>query len=302
MYLKRRSNGSGYGLSLNMSSFYHGDAPDRMAEFKAIVTASFDDIGSRVALESGSRGPLRPNLLVPPVPPSSTDKRTRLSPISFLRKVKSHASSILCPHPKLDPPPPHSFVPSLPVPRRAPTPIPFANSLPRNCPNRASGKNLQAPDVLDSEPKSSFFDDDDKDENVDKRLCPPTRRISSAPARSNSRRLSSAFAAAPALFGLSSHAVSTPYLAAEKNDAVKPQSKSGLAHVCTHFASAPTLSSHVFDLLAVIQIVSETQASYEVLPPKDVIISLPSLFTITRSFPSYAIVPSSPLLHCFRRP
>ena len=280
-----------------MSSFYHGDPPDRMAEFKAIVTASFDDIGSHVALEGVSR----PSRLVPPVPPSSTDKRTRRSPISFLRKVKSHASSILCPHPKLDPPPPRSFVPSPPVPRRAPTPIPFANSLPRNCLSRASGRSLHASDVPDSEPKSSFFDDDDKDENVDKRLS-PTRRISSAPARSNSRRLSSAFAAAPALFGLSSHAVSTPYLAAEKNDVVRPEIKPGLAHVCTHFASTSTLSSHIFDLPAVIQIVSETQASYKVLPPKDDIISLPSLFTINRSFPSYAIVSSSPILNCFRRP
>jgi len=238
VYLKRRSNGSGYGLSLDMSSF------DRMAEFKAIVTASFDDIGSHVALDNISRDPLRPNRLVPPaVPPSSTDKRTRRTPLSFLRKVKSHASSILCPHPKLEPPPPHSFVPSLP--RRAPTPIPFANSLPRNFLNRASGRNPHAPVVLDSEPKSSFFDDDDNDENPDKRACPPPRRISSAPDRSNSRRLSSAFAAAPALFGLSSHAVSTTHLAAENNGVIRPEFKPGLAHVCTHFPPPP-LYPHVF--------------------------------------------------------
>jgi len=221
-----------------MSSFYHADASDRMAEFKAIVTASFDDIGSN--LDNISRDPLRPNRLVPPtVPSSSTNKCARRSPLSFLRKVKSHASSILCPHPKLDPPPPHSFVPTLP--RRAPTPIPFANSLPRNFLNRASGRNPHGPEDLDSEPKSSFFDDDDNvEDNVDKRACPPTRRISSAPARSNSRRLSSAFAAAPALLGLSSHAVSTPYLAAEKNDVVKPDFRPGLAHVCT-FPPPPPL-------------------------------------------------------------
>ena len=238
VYLKRRSNGSGYGLSLDMSSF------DQMADFKAIVTASFDDIGSHVALDHISRDPLRPNRLVPPVPPSSTDKPTRRSPLSFLRKVKSHASSILCPHPKLEPPPPHSFVPSLP--RRAPTPIPFANSLPRNFLNRASERNPHTPDVLDSEPKSSFFDDDDNDDNVDKRVYPPpARRISSAPARSNPRRLSSAIAAAPALFGLSSHAVSTTHLAAEKNDVVRPGVKPGLAHVCTRFPP-PALYPNVF--------------------------------------------------------
>jgi len=225
-----------------MSSFYHANASDRilMAEFKAIVTASFDDIGSNVALDNISRDPLRPNRLVPPtVPSSSTDKRARPSPLSFLRKVKSHASSILYPHPKLDPPPPHSFVPTLP--RRAPTPIPFANSLPRNFLNRASGRNPHGPEDLDSEPKNSFFDDDDNlnVDNVDKRACPPTRRISSAPARSNSRRLSSAFAAAPALFGLTSHAVSTPYLAAEKNDVVKPDFRPCLAHVCTYFPPPP---------------------------------------------------------------
>ena len=243
VYLKRRSNGSGYGLSLlDMSSFYHADPSDRMAEFKAIVTASFDDIGSNVALD-----PLRPNRLVPPmVTSSSTDKFARRSPLSFLRKVKSHASSILCPHPKLDSPraPPHSFVPTLP--RRAPTPIPFASSLPRNFLNRASGRNPHGPEVLDSEPKSSFFDDDDNVDNEDQRgVCPPTRRISSAPARSNSRRLSSAFAAAPALFGLSSQAVSTPYLAAEKDDVVKPNFRPGLAHVCTHLPPLP-LYPHVF--------------------------------------------------------
>jgi len=37
--------------SSNMSSSRHGDALD-MAEFKAIVTASFDDIGSHVALNN----------------------------------------------------------------------------------------------------------------------------------------------------------------------------------------------------------------------------------------------------------
>jgi hypothetical protein len=290
-----------------MSSFCY-DAADKMAEFKAIVTASFDDIGSNVALANIPDGgpPLRPNRLVTSAAPplsAATDKCTRRNPFSFLRKVKSHAASLLSSYTKLNPAPPHSFVPSLPP--RAPTPVPFASSLPRNVLASASGKHLHPADVLESEPKSSFFDDDDDDDddeyNVDRPVCPPPRRrrLSSALARSNSR-LSSAIAAAPVFLGLSSHSVSTPYLVAEKNDVVRPELRPELAHVCSFQLSCirVILTSFFFDLPAVIQIVSEAQASYKVLPPKVDIISLPSLFLVDRPFPSHAIVLFSPLLHC----
>jgi hypothetical protein len=234
-------------LLLHMSSFRHAEPADRMAEFKAIVTASFDDIGSNVALDRIPQDPLRPNRLVPqarvpPTPSSSViDKCTgaRRSPFSFLRKVKSHATSLLSSHAKSDlapppppPPPLTSFIPSPPTRPRAPTPVPFASSLPRNFFTRASGKHRYTPDYPDSGPQNSFFDDDD-DDIVDRPVCPPRRRISSALAHSNSR-LSSAFAAAPVLLGLASQSVSTPYLITEKNDVAKPEFRPDLAHVCAH--------------------------------------------------------------------
>jgi len=236
-----------------MSSFRHAEPADRMAEFKAIVTASFDHIGSNVALDRIPQDTLRPNRLVPQVPPtpsssSATDKctGTRRSPFSFLRKVKSHATSLLSSHAKPDPAPPlppTSFIPSPPTRPRAPTPVPFASSLPRNSFfTRASGKHHCTPDYPDSGPQNSFFDDDDDDDIVGRPVYPPRRRISSALAHSNSR-LSSAFAAAPVLFGLASQSVSTPYLIAEKNDVVKPD----LVRACAPLLPHP-LCSHLFSI------------------------------------------------------
>lgn len=90
------------------------------------------------------------------------------------------------------------------------------------------------------EPKSSFFDDDDDEEyDVDsRRLFSQTRRISCAPARPNSR-LSSAFAAAPTLFGLSSPSVSTPSLIPEKYGVVRPESRADILHVCAYLLLDP---------------------------------------------------------------
>jgi hypothetical protein len=227
-----------------------------MAEFNAIVTASFDDIGSTVALDRIPQVTLRPNRLVPQPHPSATttaaaaDKCSgaRRSAFSFLRKVKSHASSLLSSQPKHDQAPPTSFVPSPPPSARsrprAPTPVPFASSLPRNLFTRASGKHHHTPDNPHLGPQNSFFDDDDDDHVVDRPVYPPRRRISSALARSNSR-LSSAFAAAPVLLGLSSQSASTPYLIAEKNDVAKPEFRPDLAHVCTFFAPTFTVASRV---------------------------------------------------------
>jgi hypothetical protein len=117
----------------------------------------------------------------------------------------------------------------VPVPaRQQPTP----SSLSRNLLTRALGKHpqpttLRFPDV---EPKSCFFDDDDDDGLVDRRLFPQARRISCA-AGPNSR-LSTAFAAAPTLFGLSSPSVSTPSLIPEKHGVVRPESRADIVHVC----------------------------------------------------------------------
>ena len=217
----------------DMSSSRHGDALD-MAEFKAIVTASFDDIGSHVALNNMRA--LHPNRLAPP---SSEDKTTtRRSPFSFLRKVKSHATSLLVPQTRSDSASPpassRSFVPAL-LPARQPTPAPFASSLSRNLLTRALGRHPQHtphfPDVV-VEPKSCFFDDDDDEDDGDsRRLFAQTRRISCNPARPNAR-LSSAFAAAPTLFGLSSPSVSTPSLIPEKHGVVRPESRADIVHVC----------------------------------------------------------------------
>jgi hypothetical protein len=237
-----------------MSSSRRGDALD-MAEFKAIVTASFDDIGSHLAFNNIRA--LQTTRLAPPSPEDSkttatTTTTTRRSPLSFLRKVKSHATSLLVPPQSRSDPAAssssRSFVPALvpvPVPApRQPTPAPFASSssLSRNLLTRAFGKHPQQtrhfpplPD-RDVEPKSSFFDDDDDEDDVIARrlfttTTNQTRRISSiATARPNSR-LSSAFAAAPTLFGLSSPSVSTPSLIPEKYGVVRPESR---VHVCAY--------------------------------------------------------------------
>ena len=216
----------------------HGDALD-MAEFKAIVTASFDDIGSHVALNNIRA--LHPNRLAPP---SSEDKSTRRSPFSFLRKVKSHATSLLVPQTRSDSPSgaasSRSFVPAL-VPARQPTPAPFASSLSRNLLTRALRKHPHAPHFPDVEPKNSFFDDDEGD--VDRRLFPQTRRISVRP---NSRVLSSALAAAPTLFGLSSPSVSTPSLIPEKHAVVRPEPRADIVHVCDCFTTSGSITLTFF--------------------------------------------------------
>jgi hypothetical protein len=213
-----------------------------MAEFKAIVTASFDDIGSNVALDY-----TRPTRLAPPSSEHKTARRS--SPLSFLRKVKSHATSLLVSHPRPDSaasPSSRSFVPSLLPSARQPTPAPFAGSLPRrHLLTRALGKHSHTPHVPDLEPISSFFDDDD-DEDVDGRL---TRRISSAPARPNPR-FSSAFAAAPIILGLSSASASTPYLVAGKHDVVRPGSGADVLHVCAHYSWVDDSTLTSFDLQA----------------------------------------------------
>ena len=205
-----------------------------MAEFKAIVTASFDDIGSHLALNNIRA--LHPNRLAPPPSSSDEDRSTRRSPFSFLRKVKSHATSLLVPHSQSQTSSSsRSFVPALPP---SPTPAAANSLLSRNLLTRAFGKQQQlphSPHFLDvEEPKSSFFDDDDEDDLVvDRRLFPQTRRVSTAvPARPNSR-LSSAFtAAAPNLFGLSSPSVSTPSLIPEKYGPVRPGPRADVLHVC----------------------------------------------------------------------
>lgn len=234
LYLKEKDERerSPDSSTIDMSS-RHADPLD-MAEFKAIVTASFDDIGSHVALNNIRA--LQPNRFVPPSSNPKDNKSTRRSPLSFLRKVKSHATSLLAPQQSrsdsASSSSSRSFVPAL-VPARQPTPSPFASSLsPRNLLTRPFGKHPHAPHFPDVEPKSSFFDDDD-DENdvVDRRLFLQTRRIS---ARPNSRLLSSAFATAPTLFGLSSPSVSTPSLVPEKHRVVRPESRADIAHVCAY--------------------------------------------------------------------
>jgi hypothetical protein len=203
----------------------HGDALD-MAEFKAIVTASFDDIAPNVAFDNIRA--LYPTRLAPP---SSDDRPTRRSPLSFLRKVKSHATSLLVSQSRPESAPPSSsFVPSL-LPSRQPAPAPF---VPRNLLTRALGKHTHVPHVPDLEPKSCFFDDDEEG----RRLYPRISSSLSSSARPNPR-FSSAFATAPIFFGLSSPSASTPYLVAEKHDAVRPDSSANIVHVCAHLLLDP---------------------------------------------------------------
>ena len=271
-----------------MSSSRHRDALN-MAEFKAIVTASFDNIGSNVALNA-----LHPTR---PAPPSSGERTTRRSsPLSFLRKVKSHAASLLVSQPRPDSAPPvshsHSFVPSLESSRQ-PTAAPFAS---RKILTRALGKQTHTPHVPEYEPKSFFFDDDEDEYKVDRRLA---HRISAAPARPNPR-ISSAFAAAPILFGLSSPSASTPYLVSEKNDDVGPKSRADLVHVCAHLLRDPfTITLFFFEFQAGIQIVIETQASYKTLPPQASIAPFQSHFSVKRLLSGYTMLPFSPLLRRF---
>lgn len=91
------------------------------------------------------------------------------------------------------------------------------------------------------EPKNSFFDDDEGD--VDRRLFPQTRRISVRP---NSRVLSSALAAAPTLFGLSSPSVSTPSLIPEKHAVVRPEPRADIVHVCDYFTTSGSITLTFF--------------------------------------------------------
>ncbi|KAI0248080.1 hypothetical protein BJV78DRAFT_1239805 [Lactifluus subvellereus] len=153
-----------------------------VAEFEAIVTASFDRIGSHavtVALDNNvhSRGP-------------ASATTTSRSPLSFLRKVKSHATSLLFSHTRQQVSP--SFV-SLPPRPATPVPFPKSKPLPRTFLTRALTKSPHTPDLH----KRSFFDDDDDNIVVDRRpQTRPSRRIASAPARPDSR-LSSIFTAPP---------------------------------------------------------------------------------------------------------
>lgn len=225
LVFNEKDEGNQIWALFDMSS-RHGDALD-MAEFKAIVTASFDDAAPNVALDN-----IRALYPARHAPPSSQDKSTRRSPLSFLRKVKSHATSFLVSQSRPESAPPSSsFVPSL-VPPHQPTPAPF---VPRNLLTRALGKHTHIPHVPEFEPKSCFFDDDD--DGVDRRFYP---RISSivSPARPNPR-FSSAFATAPIVFGLSSPSASTPYLVAEKHDAVRPDSSANIVNVCAHLLLDP---------------------------------------------------------------
>ena len=164
----------------------------RMAEFEAIVTASFDHIGSQVVtldnidIDSGPPTPLLP------------DRSARRSAFSFLRKVKSHATSLFLSTTRQVPPP--SFVPALPTP--APT---------------------RAPDV----PKRSFFDDD-----IDNLHRPVFRRIASASAaRPSSSCLDSAFTSAPVLFDFPSYPASTSSSVAEHHGILGPDSRTRPARV-----------------------------------------------------------------------
>jgi hypothetical protein len=203
----------------------------RMAEFEAIVTASFDKIGSQVvALD---------NIQVPPTTrhprPLLTESSTRRSAFSFLRKVKSHATSLFLSttrqHVSVPPP---SFVP--PLPTRAATPVPFPRT-------RAPG------------PKNSFFDDQDEDDNdidnVHSPVFPQThhsRRIASAPGvRPNSSYLDSAFTAAPVLFDFPSSSASTSCSVAEHHGILGPDSRARLARVCAR-SFPDLLPPHVFIL------------------------------------------------------
>jgi hypothetical protein len=182
-----------------------------LQEFEAIVTASFDKIGSHlVALD---------NIRVVDSPTTSTaaqqlsiNKTTRRSPsaFSFLRRVKSHAASLLFSNK-----PSPSFVPPLPPRPATPVPFPLTRAL------------TQIRDV-----SHSFFDDDD-DDNLDGPVLSRSRSrpIAASPARTNSR-LSSAFAVAPALFRFPSTSVSTPCSLVEQQDILRSDSRAGLARVC----------------------------------------------------------------------
>jgi hypothetical protein len=236
LVLKEKNERSRITSPFHMSS-RHGDALN-LAEFKAIVTASFDNIGSNVALNAP-----HPTRLAPPSSGVKTTRRS--SPLSFLRKVKSHATSLLVSQSRPDSAPPasshsHSFVPSLESSRQ-PTPAPFAS---RNLLTRALGKQSHTPHVPDLEPKSFFFHDDEDEHKIDRRL---TRRISTVPARPNPR-ISSAFAATPILFGLSSPSASTPYLVSEKHDDARPKSRADLVHVCAHLLRDPFIITLFFGI------------------------------------------------------
>ena len=194
------------------------DVSNRMAEFEAIVKASFDNIGSHVvALDNIHSTTTTTQPLHPP-----TDKTTPpRSPVSFLRKVKSHATSLL-------------FSQTRQVSLPPATPAPFSSN---SFPTRASTKSLHTPDLSDFESKRSFFDndnDDDIDDVVDRPVFPPTRRsrrFASAPARPDSRLSSTS-----ALFGFPSSSVSIRRSIVEQHDIPSANSRAGPARVCTHLA------------------------------------------------------------------
>jgi hypothetical protein len=181
-----------------------------LAEFEAIVTASFDKIGSHlVALDNDNITPTTSTTTAQQQVIFSTDKTPRRSPsaLSFLRRVKSHAASLL-----FSRRPSPSFVQLPPLPPRPATPVPFP---------------APSPDV-----SHSFFDNDDID-YVDGRVLSRSRSrpIAPPPARTNSR-LSSAFAVAPVLFRFPSSSLSTPCSLVEQHDILRPDSRAGLARVC----------------------------------------------------------------------
>jgi hypothetical protein len=80
-------------LPMSFPLLRQGDTVERMsAEFNAIMTASFDNIGSRVALDCIY--PLSPTTTTSS--PSLSEKNpTRRFAASFFRKVKLHAYSLL---------------------------------------------------------------------------------------------------------------------------------------------------------------------------------------------------------------
>ncbi|KAI0271702.1 hypothetical protein BC834DRAFT_860898 [Gloeopeniophorella convolvens] len=224
-----------------------------MADFTAFVSASLDHIGAGIDSGAASRPLLPTNQLglyggadigATPRPPTRSphlapSNGARHAAVSFIRKVKSHAASLIqdavhgpgtstahlaslsasgSEGPEASLP---SFIPL--APSRSATPVPFARSgaksLPRNVfartfgTPRPTGKRSTHLDTLEAEPKGSFFDDDDSDDDGFTKRGPrpyrPSRRVTSAPSRPYSR-LSSALESAPSLFTFSEPSTSAP--------------------------------------------------------------------------------------------
>jgi hypothetical protein len=227
-------NEKGHGRPSCPSLSSKGDPVDKMAaEFNAIVTASFDDIASTIALDNIH--PLTPTAPHSSSSSSSEKNPTRRSAASFFRKVKSHATSLLASQHSAPSPRARSFVPSLPAgPSYSPASTPLPNP-PWTFLTHALGKQPHTPDLPDLEPTRSFFDHDDDDNCADRWVYPsPTRRMASASARPNPR-VSSVFASAPVIFGLSSPSVSTTHLITEKSDVVRTMSRVDPVRVCAYF-------------------------------------------------------------------